>query len=157
MDGNVLLGRRVKVTINGKPYLVEVMGSLVSTPVTVKVNGQPYVVNVEAEQVITRPILAPGEALDTIVRETAAPPKAPAPAGPAGPLVPSLKAPMPGVIVEILVRSGDWVKYGQPLGLLEAMKMRNILRSPRDGVIATVEVSPGQTAAHGQVLLTFEV
>jgi biotin carboxyl carrier protein len=64
---------------------------------------------------------------------------------------------MPGVIVEILVRSGDWVKYGQPLGLLEAMKMRNILRSPRDGVIATVEVSPGQTAAHGQVLLTFEV
>ena len=91
MDGNVLLGRRVKVTINGKPYLVEVMGSLVSTPVTVKVNGQPYVVNVEAEQVITRPILAPGEALDTIVRETAAPPKAPAPAGPAGPLVPSLR------------------------------------------------------------------
>jgi propionyl-CoA carboxylase alpha chain len=63
---------------------------------------------------------------------------------------------MPGVIVETLAQPGDRVKYGQPLCTLEAMKMKNVLRSPRDGLVATVEVSPGQAVAHGQVLYTFQ-
>ncbi len=157
MDSNVLLGRKVKVTVNGKPYHVEVMGSLTSSPVTVNVNGQPYVVDVEAAEVVSKPTSAPAVALDTVVRETAAPEKAPIPAGPAGPTVPSLKAPMPGVIIEILVQPGERVKYGQPLCSLEAMKMKNAVRSPRDGVVATVEITSGQTVAHGQVLFIFEV
>jgi biotin carboxyl carrier protein len=147
----------VKVLVNGKSYLVEVIGSLTSSPVTVKVNGKPYVVDVEAAEVVTKPAPTPAAALDTVVRETAAPEKAPVPASPAGPVVSSLKAPMPGVIIEILVQPGDRVKYGQRLATLEAMKMKNAIRSPRDGVVATVEVSPGQTVAHGQVLFTFEV
>jgi biotin carboxyl carrier protein len=157
MDGNVLLGRRVKVTVNGKSYLVEVIGSLTSSPVTVNVNGQPYIVDVEAAEVVTKPTAAPAAALDPVVREMAAPQKAPLPAGPAGPIVPSLRAPMPGAIIEILVQPGDRVKYGQPLCTLEAMKMKNAVRSARDGVVATIEVSPGQTVAHGQVLFTFQV
>jgi biotin carboxyl carrier protein len=157
MDSNVLFSRTVKVTVNGKPYLVEVLGSLTSSPVTVKVNGHPFVVDVEAAEVITKPTPAPAAALDTVVRETAAPAKAPTPAGPAGPVVPSLKAPMPGVIIEIAAKPGERVKYGQTLCTLEAMKMKNAVRSPRDGVVATIEISPGETVAHGQVLFTFEV
>ncbi|NJN95785.1 MAG: acetyl-CoA carboxylase biotin carboxyl carrier protein subunit [Anaerolineales bacterium] len=157
MNGNVLSSRRVKVTVNGKGYLVEVLGSLTSSPVTVNVNGQPYVVDVEAAEMVTRPSDAPAAALDTVVRETAAPEKAPTPAGPAGPTVPHLKAPMPGNIIEVKAKPGDRVKYGQPLMTLEAMKMKNAVRSPRDGVVATVEVSEGTTVAHGQVLVTFQV
>ena len=157
MNGNVLSSRRVKVMVNGKAYLVEVLGSLTSSPVTVNVNGQPYLVDIEAAEVVTKPSQAPGVALDTVVRETAAPEKAPPPAGPAGPTVPHLKAPMPGVIIEVLVKPGDRIKYGQPLMTLEAMKMKNAVRSPRDGVVATVEASEGQTVAHGQVLVTFQL
>lgn len=157
MYGNVLSSRRVKVTVNGKGYLVEVLGSLTSSPVTVKVNGQPYVVDVEAAEIGTKPGGASAAALDSVVRQTAAPEKAPIPAAPVGPTVPNLKAPMPGNIIEIKTQPGDRVKYGQPLMTLEAMKMKNAIRSPRDGVIATVEVSEGEVVAHGQVLATFQV
>lgn len=156
MDSSALLGRSVEVTVNGKSYLVEVRGSLTTSPVTVTVNGQPYRVEVKAATLVTKPTAAPAATLDTVVRETAAPPKAPLPASPAGPNISSLQAPMPGVIIEILAQPGDRVKYGQPLCTLEAMKMKNAVRSPRDGVVATVEVSPGQTVAHGQVLVTFQ-
>jgi biotin carboxyl carrier protein len=157
MDSNVLRGRCVKVTVNGKSYLVEVRGSLANSPVTVTVNGHPYLVDVEPAEIVTKPAYAPAAALNTMVRETAAPPKAPPPTGPAGPSVSSLRAPMPGAIIEILARPGDRVKYGQPMCTLEAMKMKNAVRSPRDGVVATVEINPGQTVAHGQVLFTFQV
>jgi biotin carboxyl carrier protein len=157
MNGQVLSGRRVKVTVNGKSYVVEVMGSLSSSPVTVNVNGQPYVVDVEAAEVMSKPAEAAAEALDTVVRETAAPAKAPTPTAPAGPSVPNMKAPMPGTIIEVMAKPGQRVKYGQPLCTLEAMKMKNAIRSPRDGVVATVEVSEGQTVTHGQLLVTFQV
>lgn len=157
MNRNVLSSRRVKVTVNGKGYLVEVLGSLTNSPVTVNVNGQPYVVDVEAAEMGIKPSEAPAAVLNTMVRETAAPEKAPTPAAPAGPTVPNVKAPMPGNIIEVKVKPGDRVKYGQPLMTLEAMKMKNAVRSPRDGVVATVEVSEGTTVAHGQVLATFQV
>jgi biotin carboxyl carrier protein len=64
---------------------------------------------------------------------------------------------MPGVIIEVKVKPGEQVKYGQPLMTLEAMKMKNAVRSPRDGVVATVEASEGQTVAHAQILVTFQV
>jgi glutaconyl-CoA/methylmalonyl-CoA decarboxylase subunit gamma len=156
MNKDVLLGRRVKVTVNGKGYVVEVAGSLLSSPVTVKVNGQPYVVDVEPAEVTTKK--APSAAVhEAVTRPTAAPPKAPTPTAPAGPSVASLKAPMPGVIIEVTAKAGDRVKYGQPMCTLEAMKMNNTIRSPRDGVVATSEVSVGKSVVHGEVLFTFEV
>jgi biotin carboxyl carrier protein len=63
---------------------------------------------------------------------------------------------MPGVILEVFVQPGDQVKYGQRLCTLEAMKMKNAIRSPRDGVVATVEANSGETVAHGQILFTWE-
>lgn len=66
-----------------------------------------------------------------------------------------LRAPIPGVVVAIKVHPGDAVSTGQELLVLEAMKMRNTIRSPRDGQIATVHVSNGQTVNHNDPLVEF--
>jgi len=78
------------------------------------------------------------------------------PTGPAGPKVSAVKAPMPGNVLGIRVKPGDKVSFKQTLCSLEAMKMKNAIRSPRDGVIATVNVTEGQAVAHGDVLFTFQ-
>ncbi len=66
-----------------------------------------------------------------------------------------LKAPMPGVILDLQVKAGDRVSVGQPLCALEAMKMKNAIRAPREGTIAAVEVEEGQKVSHGEVLFRF--
>jgi biotin carboxyl carrier protein len=67
-----------------------------------------------------------------------------------------LGAPMPGLILRILVAAGAHVTRGQDLAVLEAMKMENVIRAPRDGVIAEVCVRQGQQLAHGEPLVRFE-
>ena len=68
----------------------------------------------------------------------------------------TLKAPMPGLILEILVTKSVTVKKGDPIIILEAMKMENILTSPIDGVIKNIEVKPQQTVEKNNVLIRFE-
>ncbi len=63
---------------------------------------------------------------------------------------------MPGTILGISVKAGDSVVRRQRLCSLEAMKMRNAICAPRDGVIGSVEVADGQTVAGGQVLFTLK-
>jgi propionyl-CoA carboxylase alpha chain len=64
-------------------------------------------------------------------------------------------SPMPGLIVSIAVRQGEPVKTGQEVVVLEAMKMENVLRAERDGVVEEVRVEPGATVAADQVLIAF--
>lgn len=68
----------------------------------------------------------------------------------------TLKAPMPGLILEILVTKSVTVKKGDPIIILEAMKMENILTSPIDGVIKNIEVKAQQTVEKNNVLISFE-
>jgi acetyl/propionyl-CoA carboxylase alpha subunit len=68
----------------------------------------------------------------------------------------TMATPMPGIIVALAVCAGDEVKKGQALLTLEAMKMRNDLKSPRDGRVKEVRVVAGQTVAKGDVLVEFE-
>ncbi len=147
--------RKVKVTVNGKSYLVEV-GDLSTSPITVTVNGRPYLVNIETAPLKMTPADEAAAAPETVVRRTSAPEKAPIPTSRAGSAVNVVRAPMPGNIVEIFVKPGDKVSYRQQLCSLEAMKMNNAIRSTRDGVIASVEVTKGKAVAHGDVLFTFE-
>jgi biotin carboxyl carrier protein len=65
-----------------------------------------------------------------------------------------LRAPMPGLVVTILVEEGQPIKKGQVLLILESMKMQNELKSPRDGVIGRVRVKPGETVEQKQTLLS---
>jgi len=63
-------------------------------------------------------------------------------------------SPMPGRVVQILAREGETVKAGQGLIVLEAMKMQNEIRSPRDGIVAAVGVTEGTAVSAAQILLT---
>jgi biotin carboxyl carrier protein len=61
---------------------------------------------------------------------------------------------MPGVVVDILVAPGDAVGEGQPLLILEAMKMQNELTATSDGVVGEIFVSKGQAVGAGARLVT---
>jgi biotin carboxyl carrier protein len=67
----------------------------------------------------------------------------------------SIKAPMPGLIIDLKISAGSIVKQGDPLLILEAMKMENILKSPGDGVIKNVRIKKGDNVEKGQVLIEF--
>ncbi len=64
-----------------------------------------------------------------------------------------VKAPIPGLIAKVLVDKGGRVEIGQPLLVLEAMKMENEIRATRSGTISDLRVQPGQTVAMGEVLV----
>jgi biotin carboxyl carrier protein len=65
-------------------------------------------------------------------------------------------AAMPGRVLRVLVAPGERVTQGQPLLVLEAMKMENEVKSPRDGVVASVEAVASQAVSAGDVLVRFE-
>ena len=66
-----------------------------------------------------------------------------------------LKAPMPGLIVDIRVQPGQAVLKGDPLLVLEAMKMENILKAPTDGTVNSIKVTLRDNVQKGQVLVQF--
>ena len=66
-----------------------------------------------------------------------------------------LKAPMPGLIVDIRVQPGQAVQKGDPLLVLEAMKMENILKAPADGIVSGLKVALRDNVQKGQVLVQF--
>jgi biotin carboxyl carrier protein len=66
----------------------------------------------------------------------------------------TIRAPMPGLIVAIPVHEGQEVKAGQPVIILESMKMQNELKAPRDGIVQRISVSPGQTVEQKKILVT---
>ena len=119
----------------------------------ITVDGTVY--NVEVEEVKDAQTSRPSEPPVQQFRPapTAPPVKAaakPQPAAGNG----NLTAPMPGTILKILVSKGDKVEAGQPLIILEAMKMENNINASASGTVASIEVSPGQTVDTGQLLLT---
>ncbi|MCZ7667956.1 MAG: biotin/lipoyl-binding protein [Chloroflexi bacterium] len=63
-----------------------------------------------------------------------------------------IKAPIPGLITRVMVENGQAVEIGQPLLILEAMKMENEIRAPKTGVVKNLPVSEGQTVLREQVL-----
>ena len=67
-----------------------------------------------------------------------------------------VKAAIPGRVLRLLSKPGDVVVRGQPLVILEAMKMENDVRAPRDGVVRSVEVVTGQAVGTGEVLVRLE-
>ena len=66
-----------------------------------------------------------------------------------------LKAPMPGLVLEVRVAEGDTVKKGDPILVLEAMKMENIIKSPTDGTVKKINVKKGIAVEKNQVLINF--
>ena len=68
----------------------------------------------------------------------------------------SLLAPMPGSVVKVLVEQGQQVAAGDPVLVLEAMKMQHTVSAPTDGVVSRLEVAPGTQVAAGEVMAVVE-
>ena len=66
-----------------------------------------------------------------------------------------MTAPLPGTVIEVFVKAGDQIEAGQVILVIEAMKMKNSIRSVRAGKIMEVLVSANQTVAHKQTLVRF--
>jgi len=70
--------------------------------------------------------------------------------------VKDLKAPMPGLVLDVVVTEGSIVKKGDSLVVLEAMKMENNIKSPVDGMVKKINVKKGVAVEKNQVLISFE-
>lgn len=120
-----------------KPYKAEIVSAdFIAKKYTVKVNNNTYEVAIsnELDQLISSMGIERGKTK----------------------VVNAIKAPMPGLILEISVEVGQTVKENDPLLILEAMKMENSFLSPRDGVIKSIAVENGNAVDKGQLLIEFE-
>ncbi len=68
-----------------------------------------------------------------------------------------VESPMPGKILQVMVATGTEVDEGDPLLVLEAMKMENVIRAPRSGVIAVVQAQVGEAVEKAAILVTYEM
>jgi len=147
--------RRYTLNINNTEFVVDVQEAG-ADKFDVVVGGESYAVTLSGDQAAVA--AAPAAAVAAPV--AAAAPAAAAPAAPARKAAPGagkggIKAPMPGVILEVSVKAGDKVKRGQQVAVLDAMKMQNVIGAPKDGTIGDVCVAAGQSVGHGEVLVTF--
>jgi biotin carboxyl carrier protein len=69
--------------------------------------------------------------------------------------VSEIKAPMPGMVLKVLVEEGAEIKKGENLFVLEAMKMENIIKSPADVTVKIIKIKPGDKVEKGQILMMF--
>ena len=112
----------------------------------IKVNGKAYKVEVESvEEIASAPAAAPKEAQKEEQPKVAMP--APAAAG-----ANDVLSPIQGSVIKVLVKVGDKVKKGQPLFVIEAMKLENEVPSPAEGEIAEILVGKGQSVASKEIL-----
>jgi len=147
----------IRVKIQEKDYTVEI-SDVNARPVMATIDGQTFEVWPEEQDqpapstaAVPVPVRPAGE--KTVM--AAATPAAPAVQNGNGNSGKAVTAPIPGVIVAIAVNEGQSVTEGQELCTLEAMKMKNAIRSLRAGKIGTVKVAVGDHVRHGQVLLEF--
>ncbi len=146
-------GERFKVVVGEETYDVEIIGdqSLAAASITPSlVPTEPRALPAAVPSAASTPA-APAAKREAGSRTTPKPAPRPAGGGGAGALV----APMPGVILDVSVQPGDVVTRGQEVAVLEAMKMQNSVKSPRDGTIAEVCVVPGQAVGHGDAIVRF--
>jgi glutaconyl-CoA decarboxylase len=129
----------------------------------ITVNGNSYDVQVEEMDASAAPSpkklpdsvpASPKPAVEPVKAEKAAPTVQTPSTAPAG--ADELNAPMPGTIVNVMVKVGDQVKKGQVLLVLEAMKMENEIMSPKDAVIAAVHVNKSDSVDSGTLMISLQ-
>lgn len=136
---------KYSVRIEDKSYEVEIE-DIHARPVIARVDGERFEVHPE---IGTKPDVREETKLVT-------PLQAPRPSTSQCAGTDALTAPLPGTVVDVFVKAGDEVEVGKVVLIIEAMKMKNSIRSTRAGKVAEVLVSAGQTVAHKQALVKFE-
>ena len=141
--------KEYKYKINGNEYNVAVE-ELEGNKANVTVNGKSYQVELDrpAKPAVSKPVVARPAAAPAAAPAAPAPKAAPA-AGGAG-----IKAPLPGVIIDVKVKVGDAVAKGQTIAILEAMKMENNINADREGTVVAINVEKGQSIAEGTDIIT---
>lgn len=138
------------IHLGGRSYRVEVL-DIDQGLARVRVNDTLYEVSVERH----RPAQAAGEGSQPAIADRGELASAgPRPERPSG-VDKVVEAPMPGDIVAVKVSPGDQVELGQELFVLEAMKMKSVIRAARSGVAESVHVQEGATVSYGEPLMTF--
>ena len=141
--------KNYKFTINGNQYDVEIL-EVEGNIAKIEVNGTSYEVEIHRElpkaKVTTPPPIQPGT-----VRE--AQPVRPVAIPKAAPKSTVIRSPLPGVIIQVLVRPGDEIKADQTVCTLETMKMENAIKAEEGGTIKRVNITPGQSVNQDEVLI----
>ena len=142
--------KEYKYKINGNEYNVAVE-ELEGNKANVTVNGKSYEVKLDrpTKPAVSKPVARPAAAPAAAPVAAAPAPKAAPAAGGAG-----IKAPLPGVILDIKVKVGDAVAKGQTVAILEAMKMENNINADREGTVVSINVEKGQSIAEGTDIIT---
>ena len=139
--------KEYKYTIDGKEYEVAI-GDVVENIANVTVNGVEYKVEMEPEpepekKVVVQPVAQPQASEDSTSAVNVNTANA-------------VKAPLPGVVIDIKVAVGDEVKEGDTVVVLEAMKMANNIEAEKDGKIAAILVKTGQSVMEDDPLVVIE-
>ncbi len=137
--------KHYQITLDDQTFDVKILSDPRREQVKVEVNGEALTVRVKS--------IAEAVAVADI-----APPQAPQRPEPtaAAPTGKTVTSPLPGVVKSIAVRPGQKVEANDPLLVIEAMKMDNVIRARRAGVIGTIFVSEGRQIAHGEALLEYQ-
>ncbi len=139
-----------KFTIQGNKYDVNIV-DIEDNIAEVEVNGTVY--KVEVDKKIT------SSKTPKLIRSVAVPSTETTPSQlkTSSPTAPKetgyVKSPLPGIILDVLVKEGDLVKIGQKLILLEAMKMENNINADKEGKVKAVKVKKGDNVLEGDVLI----
>jgi len=140
--------KEYKLKINGNDYAVTIT-DIEDNIAEVEVNGTPFKVEID------RPIKKSSSArpLNPSIQNTVSKPTASvqAPATPSHET--AITSPLPGVILEVVVKEGESVKKGQKLMILEAMKMENVIEASTDGKVISIKVNKGDSVMEGTALI----
>ena len=143
--------KHYRIRVDGRSFDVRLLSDPRQETVQVEVDGEVLSVDLEvleAERGDARPEPRPGPAPEVVVA-------LPAAAVPQAAYGKTVTAPLPGVIKELAVRPGQKVTPGTTLLVIEAMKMDNIIRASREGVVGAIHVAEGHRVAHGEPMLDY--
>lgn len=148
-------GNDAELEINGKPYSVKLDAPITTSgaqpsPIPAQSDAQPVIQAVPASPAPTQAAPAPQPQAPPTPAPQVAPQVAPAAATQGGEVI---RAPIPGSILDILVKVGDSVNEGQTVFKMEAMKMENDINAVGSGVVKAINVAVGDAVNQGQELM----
>lgn len=141
-----------KVTVDGKTYDVNI-GRMEDDRVDVTLDGRNFIVELEtpARKSAKTPVIRRARQ----VVNAAEVPDRTSPPGSTG-VSGDVLAPLPGVVLKLLVRQGDQVTEGKPVAIMEAMKMENEVESPVTGKVSSIAVKEGESVLENALIMKIE-
>ncbi len=139
---------KYKITVNDQIYEVEIEN----------INARPIVAVVDGERFEVTPEGGESKQIKPKVEKKSFNPNQPSAAASSANSTAggnTLTAPLPGTVVNVFIKAGDKVEAGQVVLVIEAMKMKNSIRSLFSGTVGEVLVDTGQSVAHKQALIKF--